>query len=540
VRFLFVYTHQTWPMHYFQAGILARAVMNAGHEVIWLNCNQMMPGCHVHWILPNVPPQSICADCVQRTGWLSTIGIEPTGIEVFLTSEDLLAANEAYSERDFAKLASWTDRGCPVGHLSTSSPASATRTLSLSDPAPALLEIMPQAVASGILMNRALGRLLESVHVDRIVLHLGRLIPDQIAQYHAKSREIDFYTYETGPVSETIRLIKNGTIYFNSFFREDWDRFRDAPLRPEQVQTAVGYLRMRRGDSPDSRLFHYSPPPTSRGAVYEQLNIPSDKKIISFFTSSEDENLTIAVHDDEWRPVYPSQWRVFTEAVEWVRDRKDWVLVVRIHPNEGKVKNHLGMVGTKSLAQFRAIVDSLDMPDNVRIVEPDSPVSSYTLMEMSQVGAVWQSTIGIEMSAIGRPVIVTENPPYRTAGFTFNVLSEGGLGSAVELAVSADLSTLRENALRAVRWVYHQDFRRAIEFPLLRDHGRWEKISLRFTLPGELVPRVWGCLDRINEYLINGVSPYPSEPAVDEIDWKYERDLAGGLLSWGQVEPARA
>jgi hypothetical protein len=39
--------------------------------------------------------------------------------------------------------------------------------------------------------------------------------------------------------------------------------------------------------------------------------------------------------------------------------------------------------------------------------------------------------------------------------------------------------------------------------------------------------------------LINGVSPYPSEPAVDEIDWKYERDLAGGLLSWGG-EPAQA
>jgi hypothetical protein len=173
MRFLFVFTHQTWPMHFFHAGVIARSLMNEGHEVIWVNCEKTMPGCHVHWILPNAPQDQICNNCTSRGGWLTTIGIKPRSLAEFITEADVEAAFSPLDVSDLDTLRKWEDMGIPVGKLAISSPASASRTITLSDPAPQLAETLPVAISSAIIVNRALMRLLDTVKIDRCILHLG-------------------------------------------------------------------------------------------------------------------------------------------------------------------------------------------------------------------------------------------------------------------------------------------------------------------------------------------------------------------------------
>src|SRR5262249_4026974 len=76
-------------------------------------------------------------------------------------------------------------------------------------------------------------------------------------------------------------------------------------------------------------------------------------------------------------------------------------LVVRVHPNSG------GPRAFGSNMQELAFYDSLRqrLPTNVRLIASDEVLNSYTLAGIADVSLVWHSTIGIEMAALGRPVV---------------------------------------------------------------------------------------------------------------------------------------
>ena len=513
MKYLVLFTHQTWPMHYFQAGIIARALMNEGHEIFWLNCAKTMPGCHVHWILPNVPSEKICNTCIERTSWLHEMGIKPSSLGNYLTSQDYDDAREVEKQKDLIELSSWMDGDTPIGALALSSPASASRTLSIHDPDPALEKSLPTAVASALLANRALKEFFQRHSVDGVVLHLGRLIPDQVAQHHATNLGIPWYCFETGSIPNSLRIVKNSTIYSRPFYREDWQKFKDHQLNRSESKKIAGYLALRRGNAKKNGLYVYSPEQTGTDELFEELSIPQNAKLTSLFTSSQDEIATLsATTDPDWIPVYQNQLQAIGEAIEWARTNPDWYLVVRVHPNESSSSNHLGIAGKKSMAALESFINQKNLPRNVRIVMPQDKVSSYTLMRVSKVGLVWLSTTGMEMATMGRPVVALDNPTYRVAGFTWNVKDFGDLPTTISEALAADEHEIKYRSALALRWAYHQDFRRSVDFPLIHDHGRMERVSLTFSNAKQLTRQAWPILGSIIDHITLDTPLYQTNP----------------------------
>jgi len=521
MNFLVLYTHLTWPMHYFHAGVLARGLKNDGHNVLWVNCGKAMPGCHAQFIVPTLPPEDICTACVQRQGWLDEMGIEHHTLDTWLTDEDRAAAAAVRTVTDIRTLEAWMDGDAPVGVMARSSPVNAARMLSMDDPAPGFLENYQRAVESAILVHRALGRLLPgSAHnprIDRMLLHLGRLVPEQVAQHHAAERGLPFYCFETGARRNTLRLYRDHTVYSRRFFRDRWPDFAEQPLTAAQIEHVQTWLALRRQSRAKSGMYTYSPVATSTRTLFEQLGVQPTRRLAVLFTSSVDEiNMLSQLMDPDWRSLYADQYDFVREAIEWARARPDWVLVVRIHPNEGARANHLGMAGRKSMQRYADLLTRADLPPNVRIVLPEAQVSSYTLMETAAVGLVWGSSTGFEMSAVGRPVVCVDNPAYRTAGFVWNNPGPGHLAETIDAALSADVPTRRLNAVRAQRFAYHLAHRYVVPFPLVIDHGRMERISLGFKDPAELRRGLSPGLDAAVDYLARDVFPYEQPSGPDD------------------------
>ncbi len=527
MNFLVLYTHLTWPMHYFHAGVLARALKNEGHEVLWVTCERTMPGCHAHFIVPNVSREDVCSACTQRRGWLDELGIKNLSLDQWLTEDDREAARQVRSVTDLNVLQAWTDGGAPVGIMARSSPVNAARMLTMDDPAPGFLQNYQQAIESAILVHRALQRILPgSEHngrIDRILLHLGRLVPEQVAQHHAVERGLPFYCFETGAQRNSLRLYRDHTVYSRRFFREKWAPFADQPLSAEQVENVQHWLSLRRQSRAKAGIYTYSPLPTSTRTLFEQLGVAPTRKVAALFTSSVDEiNMLSQFMDPEWTPPYGEQFDFVREAIEWARARPDWLLVVRIHPNEGARANHLGMVGRKAMQRYADLIQSAELPPNVRVVLPDAPVSSYTLMEVASIGLVWASSTGLEMTTMGRPVVCVDNPTYRTAGFTWNCPGPAHLAQSIDAALSSDASTRRRNAITAQRFAYHQAHRYILPFPLVIDHGRMERISLGFKDPNELRHGFAPGLDAALDYLVRDRFPYEQPGHADASNAPWE------------------
>jgi len=63
------------------------------------------------------------------------------------------------------------------------------------------------------------------------------------------------------------------------------------------------------------------------------------------------------------------------------------------------------------------------LPDHVRLIYPDTPLSPYTWMQVADFGITVRGTSGIELGALGKTVITAGSGRYEDIGFTVNSAS---------------------------------------------------------------------------------------------------------------------
>ena len=99
----------------------------------------------------------------------------------------------------------------------------------------------------------------------------------------------------------------------------------------------------------------------------------------------------------------------------------------------------------------------------MRIVGPGDPISSYALLDISDLVLSYASTIGLEAAVRGLPVVVSALTHYRERGFTIDVSSHDELERALDPAPAV----ARQVEL-ARRYAFTFFFRCMIPFPSVK------------------------------------------------------------------------
>jgi hypothetical protein len=105
-----------------------------------------------------------------------------------------------------------------------------------------------------------------------------------------------------------------------------------------------------------------------------------------------------------------AEW--ITRTVQYFANRRDAQLVIRVHPGE-RLTHGPSMVDVVNAAVP-------ELPGNIHVVKSLDKVNTYDLMEFTNLGLVFTTTTGLEMSLNGIPVIACGNTHYRNRGFTFD------------------------------------------------------------------------------------------------------------------------
>jgi hypothetical protein len=188
---------------------------------------------------------------------------------------------------------------------------------------------------------------------------------------------------------------------------------------------------------------------------------------------------------------FPSMFDWLAELVRAVDGRPDTVLAIRVHPAELRW-------GTEQPAEpeLRKRVGAL--PPNVRVVGPGESISSYTLMEISDLVCTYTSTVGLEATLRGVPVAVAGQTHYRGRGFTWDLERPGDLD-----ALLGDPPRLGpERVELARRYAFAFFFRLMIPFPHVRsEQGRLAHVP---QAAGELAPGADPLLDLVCERILRG------------------------------------
>jgi hypothetical protein len=106
-----------------------------------------------------------------------------------------------------------------------------------------------------------------------------------------------------------------------------------------------------------------------------------------------------------------SEW--LERTVRYFTNRPDIQLVIRIHPSESRFP-----YGTSMSAVVEQTLPTL--PEHIHLVTAEAPINTYDIMEISDLGLVYTTTVGMEMAMSGVPVIVAGFTHYRGKGFTLD------------------------------------------------------------------------------------------------------------------------
>ena len=155
------------------------------------------------------------------------------------------------------------------------------------------------------------------------------------------------------------------------------------------------------------------------------VDLPSDRTIVVFFSSSGDE---ISELDVDWGDYFYGQPGALKAVAEICRRNENFHLVVRTHP-------HKRMKPRRDVEEWHQAVEAA-APD-VHLDEW-SDVDSYTLMDQADLVVTFGSTTGVEAAFAKKPVIVMGPSAYDELGCASRVRNREEIEIALERRQAGD------------------------------------------------------------------------------------------------------
>jgi hypothetical protein len=313
--------------------------------------------------------------------------------------------------------------------------------------------------------------LLQKSAPQAVVVFNGMFYPESTARWVAQQHGIRTITHEVG-----LRP-------FTGFFTDGEATAYPIDIPPAFELTAVQEKKL------DEYLAHRFEGNFTMGGIQfwpeihtlgEEFwnHVAEFKQVVPVFT-----NVVFDTSQGHANVVFENMFDWLDKVMESILAHPDTFFVIRAHPDEMR----LGKESRESVAAWvkNRQVDALP---NVLFVDANEYFSSYELIQRSKFVVVYNSTIGLEASIMGKPVLSGGKARYTQLPTVFFPESVELFGVLLEKFLSEDINNPPEYQINARRFLYYQIFRSSLEFgdflqedPIWRGYVRlrnltWHKI----------------------------------------------------------------
>jgi hypothetical protein len=253
----------------------------------------------------------------------------------------------------------------------------------------------------------AVQRFLDANPTQRLYVWNGRQPSMRPVIRAAKSRKVDFYTFNNAHTEKHVATFLNALLhdlgYMSNSIINYWNSSTE--IETEKIKKAVAFYEKRTLNTHEADEDNlYSKNRFAAGMQAGQLpeNWDASKINIAIFNSSEDEMASIS---DEWiNPLYTGQFEGISRLIESTDNHPAFEqhhFYLRMHPNLADVDNE-DVRRIKNLKGKR-----------FTLLLPESPVSTYTLINESATVISYGSSAGIEAVYRDKPSILLGKCFYR-------------------------------------------------------------------------------------------------------------------------------
>lgn len=379
--------------------------VESGNEVYMIECDYKQGNCQ-----HNINGSRLtCAYCyhsmkgaIRRCGLLNKVHfLRLSGI---IRPEDEKNAEDVdVNFSNIQELKDLTYKGAHLGYGAFSSYVTFSRNV-MPDVTDAFKRYIKRLYRTEVIVYDALERLHQEIHFDEIIFHNGRFSQFKPFLEFAKLNGIDYIATEV--------IVRNGRLMKNNFVNDiphsieaiaqkvirNWDMAN--PIEREEIGRSF-FERRKKGVAAGDKVFTKD---QHAGEMPDDWN--ENVENISIFNSSEDEFCAVSKEWDSYL-MFPNQYVALKTIFDHYKDDKTKHFYLRIHPNLKNVpyKSHLSLYDLKY--------------DNVTIIPANSSISSYTLLDNSDKIIIFDSTMGIEATYWGKPVIALSKYVYWKLGLLY-------------------------------------------------------------------------------------------------------------------------
>ena len=311
---------------------------------------------------------------------------------------------------------------------------------------------------------------------DVLILPNGTILEMGVAYQIARMLGIRTVTFEFADQRERIWLAQDDEI-MSHHTDELWQGLGGQAL-PEAARKAVGDLTFARksaklwGDF--ARQWQQTP---ARGGSEVRLALGLDDRPVALLaTNVLGDSLTLGR-----QRISGTMAEMIVGTIRWFLGHPEAQLVIRVHP--GELKTH----GTSMVEVIEK--NFPELPEHIHIVLPGDKTNTYDLVETTDFGIVYTTTVGLEMAMTGLPVVVTGKTHYAGKGFTFDPANWQEYETLLSKLV-ADPAAMRlsqKQVEQAWLYAYLFFFEFSLPFPwhLVWLHEDFQARPMRFVLSAE-------------------------------------------------------
>jgi hypothetical protein len=498
--------YNRWALHGKWEMTILHALKLRGAEVEYVLCDGLFTDCDQFWQAVTPRPANACTLCqADVTRLVAEMGMDFHWLGRYLTLEETREAKRWAHSLASHELLSATYGTWRVADWVRLSIQSHFRSNGLDVADPAIERGVRSYLYSGLIACFALDRLLEVSAPDVLLLFNGRQSSTCVALELALARGVRVVTHERGPRTETLTLVADASSVSLEPYHRYWREWGEVPLTPEELQAAARIMGEReQGRDTGWRPFTAAPQPSAE--VRGRLGLRDGRPLWVLFTSSDDE----VAGSEQHRSPFASQHEWIEATVAYARRHLEIDLVIRVHPNTGSRRSN-----GANRAQLEAMRQlAVDLPPNVRMVDPDDEISSYSLMDLSSVGLVWVSTVGLELACKGKVVVSAAGNYISQTSFVRTIDDLATYEPMLDAlrahpSGAVDVEIMR----RALRFAYGMFFRLPVQFPLVAMPNPHEG-TLRYSSLEAVRPGRDAGLDRCVQIVLDGAPVCPPPTAA--------------------------
>ncbi len=289
---------------------------------------------------------------------------------------------------------------------------------------------------------------LDQTQPRAVIVFNGQFFPEAAARYIAQKRGIRVITHEVGLQPASAYFTDGEATAYPIHIPDEFE------LSEEQNKKLDDYLAKRfQGDFTMAGIKFWA---DMQGLDESFLQKASQfKQIVPIFT-----NVIFDTSQPHANTVFEDMFDWLDLVLEVIKEHPETLFVIRAHPDELRVRK----ASRETVAGWVEARHVTDLP-NVIFVSPQETLSSYELILKSKFVMVYNSTIGLEASIMGMPVLCAGKARFTQYPTVFFPQTIEDVRRKMKEFLGADsIDVPAEFKRNARRFLYYQLYKTSLPF----------------------------------------------------------------------------